>query len=60
MRPGKRRADRIENEAVGGRVSGVGHGDEARSALECEDEPAYAPGVVSLNLPYDISRSKRR
>ena len=32
--PSKCRADRIENEAVGGRVSGVGHGDEARGAFD--------------------------
>ena len=31
---GKRRADRLEYEAVGGRVSGIGHGDEARSAFD--------------------------
>ena len=35
---------------------------DARYALKDERERAraYAPGVVSLNLPYDINRSKRR
>jgi hypothetical protein len=34
----------------------------AREALmdERERAQAQAPGVVSLNLPYDINRSKRR
>src|SRR5262249_29163970 len=67
----ERSAERIEHDAVGGRISGSIHDEwrsesarrvhrEVRKAPRDAHAPDHAPGVVSLNLPYAISRSKRR